>query len=430
MGKVFNTKSTLNSKTAFQNLISLLLNKAINNEGSHQLWAVRDVSLTVQPGDSIGVIGLNGSGKTTLMKLICGLLKADEGTVQNGFFTQQMINLGAGFDPIQNAVENLKTELVLRDIPHSKHDALIQQILKFAELEAFADLAVGKLSSGMAARLGFSLCVHSSPELLIIDEALSVGDERFRNKCLVKMQELREQNVAMIFVSHSMTHVSLFCDKTIWINKGHVAKFGDTKSVIESYLAHIYDAKDNRNADETTTDLGEEDSSKKSALIQIEAASQTEDIISKYGVDIDFDEGDSTFGTLVPPTDAITNIWFKPDSSRLTPESALKLALGFTLLKPISDLQFTLNILSETFELITSISTLNFDLPRKAKAGDLSFEVTIEKLCLSPGKYHVTMPIHNGPSYLFRGLVWHFTVGSGKKMSWGMLSLAHEIKLR
>ena len=420
VGKGFHKKNNINSKSSFQTMIGLILNRKSVEFAEDRFWALKDISFEITRGESLGVIGVNGSGKTTLMKLICGLLLADEGTVENGFRTQQMINLGAGFDPDEDALQNLETELSLRNIPKNKHKELIYQIIKFAELEEFQETSVGKYSSGMAARLGFSLCIHTNPELLIIDEALSVGDERFRIKCLAKMQELRDRGVSMIFVSHSMTHVSQFCDKAIWINKGNLVSEGPVRDVIEEYMNFIYDDKSN-NVEEPF--LVEEE---QKYLAPVDSATLPQRISSNL-VDIDFREGDSPYGILVAPTEDISNIWFKFDSDSLETTSSTHIELGFDIHKPISELNFTLNFLTESFELVTAISSLNFDLPKKINPGRFCYKVEISRLCLVPGKYFIIMPIHNGPSYLFRGLVWQFSVSLGESMTWGKFFMPHKI---
>ena len=155
--------------------------------------ALDTCNIEIPDNDFIAIVGPSGSGKTTLMKLICGLLLADEGDVDNGFRTQQMINLGAGFDPHNNALQNLETELFLRNIPTNKQQELMQQIIKFAELEEFTVTPVGKFTSGMAARLGFSLCVHTNPELLIIDEVSMMGSSMIKSLDIA-LRSIRQEN--------------------------------------------------------------------------------------------------------------------------------------------------------------------------------------------------------------------------------------------
>lgn len=234
------------------------------------------------------------------------------------------------------------------------------------------------------------------------------------------MQELRDRGVSMIFVSHSMTQVSQFCDKAIWINKGELVCEGPSQQVIEKFLSFIYEEKSDLNVDPVPVD-------KKQNSQEPFDAVPLPQVMESNLVDVDFKDGDSPYGMLITPSEDISNIWFKFDSVSLEPSSNVFIELGFDIHKPISELHFTLNFLSESYELITAISSLNTDLPKKINPGRFSYKVEISRLSLVPGKYFIIMPIHNGPSYLFRGLVCEFSISLGTSMTWGKVSLAHKI---
>ena len=191
-----------------------------HDRDEEEFWALRDVSLDIRPGDAVGVIGRNGSGKTTLMKLLSGLLAPTKGHVSINGEIQALINLGAGFNQRLSGRENILNGMRMRGISPKRSPELVEQIIDFAEVGAFIDGPVETYSSGMKSRLGFALCIFLRPDLIVIDEALSVGDLAFQNKCKLHLQAMKQQGVAMLLVSHSMTSIRQFCDRALWIHAG------------------------------------------------------------------------------------------------------------------------------------------------------------------------------------------------------------------
>lgn len=197
--------------------------------------ALAGVSLNVQKGEVLGILGSNGSGKSTLLKVIAGVLPPTKGTVSRSGTISSLIELGAGFDPELNAIENI----YLHGSLHRKSKAEIQprvaHILQFAELTEFAQTPVKYYSSGMFARLGFSVAVDINPDILLVDEILSVGDERFQQKSTDTFKQFLEQKKTIILVSHNLSFMENTCHRILLLSRGKVVFLGDPKEAIARY---------------------------------------------------------------------------------------------------------------------------------------------------------------------------------------------------
>jgi ABC-type polysaccharide/polyol phosphate transport system ATPase subunit len=205
-----------------------------------EFWAVRNVSFSLKKGDSLGLIGLNGAGKSTLLKMIKGLIIPDEGEIRICGDVGALIELGAGFHPMLTGRENIFIKGALLGRDKSEMAEICEDIVRFAELGDFIEAPLKSYSSGMHVRLGFAIAVFMQPDVLLLDEVLAVGDFKFRQKCLEKVNQLK-QSTATIFVSHSMNTVSLFCEKAIVLEKGHIAYEGSVDAAIKFYASEIKD---------------------------------------------------------------------------------------------------------------------------------------------------------------------------------------------
>lgn len=201
--------------------------------------ALEDVDLKIKKGEAWAIIGTNGSGKSTLLKVISRILKPYEGTVTTNGTIASLIELGAGIDPKLTARENIYLNGCI--LGHSRKfiEEKFDQIVEFAELEEFLDSPVKNFSSGMKSRLGFSVATMIEPDILIVDEVLSVGDVLFRKKCINKMNEMLKNGTTLLFVSHNMDQVKKLCNKGIWLNKGKVIMQGDIDEVADEYTNTI-----------------------------------------------------------------------------------------------------------------------------------------------------------------------------------------------
>ncbi len=201
-----------------------------------EFWALRDLSFSLYPGESIGLVGRNGSGKSTLLKMINGSLRPDVGKIAVDGRVQALINLNAGLDPTLSGRENIFRTGALLGLSHKMIHEIMDDIVSFSEIHEFIESPVGTYSSGMKARLGFSVAVNLNPTILLIDEVLSVGDFAFQNKCLIKMHQLKNLGVAMVLVSHNATNIKQFCDRAIWIHKGVMKAVGNVDVVLKQYM--------------------------------------------------------------------------------------------------------------------------------------------------------------------------------------------------
>ncbi|HPI91486.1 MAG TPA: polysaccharide ABC transporter ATP-binding protein [Deltaproteobacteria bacterium] len=203
---------------------------------SGEFWALQDVSVEVKRGEMLGLIGQNGAGKSTLLKMLNGLMKPDMGTISIAGNVQALIELGAGFNPVLTGRENIYINAAVLGISKRKIDKALPDIIDFAGLEDFIDTPVASYSSGMKARLGFSIATQLDPDVLLIDEVLAVGDMAFQEKCMRRMDALRNSDKAIVFVTHSLYQVEALCNKALWLDKGSVVQYGDAGEVVRAYL--------------------------------------------------------------------------------------------------------------------------------------------------------------------------------------------------
>jgi lipopolysaccharide transport system ATP-binding protein len=203
----------------------------------HDFWALKDVSFEIKKGDAFGVIGRNGSGKSTLLQMICGTLTPSNGSVQTNGRIAALLELGSGFNFDFTGRENIYLNGSILGLSVEEIDNRIDKILAFADIGEFIDQSVKTYSSGMFVRLAFAVQVNVDPEILIVDEALSVGDFFFQQKCFSKIREMRAEGLTLLFVSHDMGTVRDLCPKSIYLLNGEVAFVGDSQEAIRTYLS-------------------------------------------------------------------------------------------------------------------------------------------------------------------------------------------------
>lgn len=202
---------------------------------SNEFWALQDVSFKVEKGEVLGFVGSNGAGKSTLLKIVAGVMKPTKGKVLVGGNICPMIELGAGFDLDLNARENIYLNGAVMGYSKSFLDSKFQEIVDFSELQDFLDVPVRNFSSGMVARLAFSVATIVDPEILIVDEILSVGDLNFQNKSENKMRSLISGGTTVLYVSHSIKSIESLCDRVVWLEHGKVIMVGKTDDVCKAY---------------------------------------------------------------------------------------------------------------------------------------------------------------------------------------------------
>jgi len=204
-----------------------------------EFWALNDINFELKRGESIGLIGANGSGKTTLLRLIAGILPPDSGEIFVKGRIGALIAIGAGFHPHMTGRENIFLNGTILGMTRKEINSKFQNIIDFAEIGDFLDAPVSTYSSGMRVRLGFSIAIHTEPDILLIDEILAVGDSHFRTKCYQRLSELIEKSVVFILVSHNPEAILATCQKAIYLSNGNVKGLGDVGSVMRIYEEDI-----------------------------------------------------------------------------------------------------------------------------------------------------------------------------------------------
>jgi O-antigen export system ATP-binding protein rfbB len=225
-------KRTTEKMTSLKEYFINSLKKKIKKE---KFVALEDINITIKKGEIVGLLGLNGAGKSTLLKVISGIIKPTSGEVKLNGKMAPLIELGAGFDPELTGRENIFLNGSLLGFSKKELKDKIEDIIDFSELKEFIDIPLKNYSSGMYARLGFSIATIYEPEILIIDEVLSVGDFHFQEKSLNKIMEMIEKGTTVLFVSHDIEQVEKLCKKAIWLEKGKVKVIGDAKKICKEY---------------------------------------------------------------------------------------------------------------------------------------------------------------------------------------------------
>ncbi|MEN6355784.1 MAG: ABC transporter ATP-binding protein [Armatimonadota bacterium] len=207
----------------------------VRREKRKDFWALEDVSFDVEQGEAIGIIGHNGAGKSTMLKLLTRIMQPTSGRIRTRGRVSALIEVGAGFHPEMTGRENVYLNGSILGMTRAEIDSKFDEIVAFAELEQFIDTPVKRYSSGMYARLGFAVAAHVDPEILIVDEVLSVGDAAFQERCSKRMQELRNASHTVVFVSHNMGAVAGLCDRVVLLEAGRVKLIADPQTAVKAY---------------------------------------------------------------------------------------------------------------------------------------------------------------------------------------------------
>ncbi len=219
-------------------------------------WSLRDVSFDVEKGETVGIVGSNGAGKSTSLKLISKIISPTSGQVTVHGRVTALLELGAGFHPELNGRDNIFLNGTIMGLSRKEIKYRLDEIIEFAEVGDFIDVPVKDYSSGMYARLGFSVAVHLNPEIVLLDEVLSVGDQSFQQKCNERMLRMRKQGVTTVFVSHSMDAVWRICSRAVWLDKGKVKAEGPAHKVVDAYYKYVLErnASQDKTSPETASD--------------------------------------------------------------------------------------------------------------------------------------------------------------------------------
>jgi ABC-2 type transport system ATP-binding protein len=219
------------------NLKEYLIKRIKQQVKFDEFWALRDVSFSIAPGEVFGIIGLNGAGKSTLLKIIAGVIKPTQGNVAVSGKISPLIELGAGFDFDLTARENVFLNGAVLGYTKPFLRQKFDEMIDFADLGQFVDVPLKNFSSGMVARLAFSIATLVEPEVLLVDEILSVGDVRFQEKSSAKMRSMMDSGATVVFVSHDINKVAELCDKVVWLEQGRVHAIGASKEVCSTFIS-------------------------------------------------------------------------------------------------------------------------------------------------------------------------------------------------
>lgn len=223
------------SKERVDSIKEYLIKLAKHQLQFEEFYALKNINLTINRGDVVGIVGLNGSGKSTMLKVISGILKPSTGSAEVRGSISPLIELGAGFDFDLTARENVFLNGSVLGFSKQMMTEKMDEIIDFAELRDFMDVAIKNYSSGMVARLGFSIATITHPDILIVDEILSVGDFLFQQKCEKRIADMMSGGTTVIIVSHSLEQIERLCNRVIWLSKGNIIMDGPTKEVCEKY---------------------------------------------------------------------------------------------------------------------------------------------------------------------------------------------------
>lgn len=353
-----------------------------------EFWALQQVNVEVRRGESIGLIGSNGAGKSTLLKLVNGLIKPDGGKIKVRGNIGALIELGIGFNPILTGRENIYVNAAVLGFKRKQVDSLLKDIVDFCELPNFIDTPVKFYSSGMKVRLGFAVAAQLKPDLLLVDEVLAVGDFAFRNKCLKRLNEMKNEGVSFILVSHNQTYIMQFCERAIWLDEGRVRLDGNPVTVSSEYLS------DSVRAPVSRSFYGDSFTS--------------EEIVQS--VDVRITDADST-----------------NELSAVRMGTHVRIDYSFETSKDLALPNISFPIYREDGLLMTTVASLGRSFEVTRKNGKYSGVVRVGPVNFAPGTYTLVANLHDGMEYLTRTAVVNFEVYSPNgSTTWGLIDLVQE----
>lgn len=339
-------------------------------------WALRGVSFEVSAGEMLGVIGHNGAGKSTLLQVLGKVAYPNEGAIKMRGRVGALLDLGAGFHGDLTGRENVFVTAIVGGLPRREVARRLDQIVAFAELEAFIDNPVRTYSSGMMMRLAFSVAVHTDPRILLVDEFLSVGDLSFQAKCLNRIAEMKAQGCAIVLVSHDVGQVERLCDRALWLKRGTVMAYGQPTVVAGQYTMEMRSQTEQRTPQRP---------------IQLTTA----------GTELRVNE--NRFGSLEAE---ITEVRLLPETL-LTTGDALSVEIDYQTHRPLDSAIFSIAISQENGEICLDVNTLTMGIPPIKLQEKGTIKLTLDRIDLRGGNYFVDVGIYQQDWSYAYDYHWH-----------------------
>ncbi len=394
----------------FATLKSALLHRSILDElqPTDTFTAVKDFSLTVPAGATVGLIGRNGSGKSTALKLVAGITKPTSGIVSVRGRISALIELGAGFHPEISGRENVFINGIMLGLTKREIQRRFDEIVEFAELTEFIDEPVKAYSSGMYMRLGFSVAIHVDPDVLLVDEVLAVGDEGFTHKCLDKFADFKRRGRTVLLVTHQLNLVERFCDEAVWIDHGQKRGEGDPKRIVDAYMADVATEEDRylAIADEKAQQESDASPDQSAAL---PADDPTADMMRATEGRWGSRQVEISSVVLADAAGQPSHVFQSGDPMRVT--------LGARAPEPVDDLVFGVAIFNAEGVCVYGTNTLIEEQPIGRIHGDATVTLEFGSLDLVEGTYKVDVAAHraDGAPYDYHRLLHTFRVKSRVK---------------
>lgn len=333
-----------------------------------EFWALKDVSLEIRKGEALGIIGRNGSGKSTLLQLICGTLGATTGTLSSHGRIAALLELGSGFNPEFSGRENVYLNGAVLGLKRAEIDARFDEITAFAGIGEFIDRPTKTYSSGMLVRLAFAVSVCVEPDILIVDEALAVGDASFQFKCLERLDRLTRQGMTLLFVSHDMSMVKRFCTRVLYLRDGEVRASGAPETIAELYLLDMRDEQRRRAS---------------TGAIQVHAKTP---LNPERGVAFGTAEGQIT-SAVFSSTGTLYSSFVHGD--------VIEIAIDTLVSDSVTRPNISLTIQEARLLVVSGVNT-----PLHSDASEAGWRHASIRLCfaanLAPGRYHITLKLMDG----------------------------------
>jgi ABC-type polysaccharide/polyol phosphate transport system ATPase subunit len=359
-----------------------------------EFWALRDINLELRQGEALGVIGLNGAGKSTLLQLMASVIKPSSGHLEVNGRISALLELGTGFNSDFTGRENVILNGVIMGFSRKQMLEKMEEIRQFADIGEFFDQPLKTYSSGMRARLGFAVAVNLNPDILLVDEVLSVGDFQFQQKCLEKIHDMLGR-MSVLLVSHSMSTVSRFCNRTIVLDKGRKLFEGDSAEAIGYYLDEVKGGKADSRAEAAAP-----------KAFQGEIFENAERICD------------------------VTHHWVNENGEatrNIKHGGEITLEFSFRLLSPVRNLSIGIPIWDATGNLLTAVNSDACGITfRQSDDGIIRGRMRMAPVLLNPGRYHSVLAIHEGTMYLYRNVIEPFYVEQAPLRLHGFFTMPSE----